>query len=105
MRRVLIGRARRRLALRRGAGVQHEDIDALELAAPTQDDKQILAVDEALNKLATANPQRAELVKLRYFVGLSIEQSADTLGISPATAKRWWSYARAWMHTEMRAHD
>ena len=101
MRRVLIDRARRRCALRRGGGQEHDDVDALEIAAPSENDEQILAVDEALTKLAALNRQHAELVKLRYFVGLTIEEAAETLSISKATAKRWWAYSRAWLHTEL----
>jgi RNA polymerase sigma factor (TIGR02999 family) len=105
MRRVLIDRARRRCALRRGGGQEHDDVDALEIAAPSKNDEQILAVDEALTRLAALNPQQAELVKLRYFVGLTIEEAAEALSISKATAKRWWSYSRAWLHTELDSED
>jgi RNA polymerase sigma factor (TIGR02999 family) len=105
MRRVLIDRARRRCALRRGGGQEHDDVDALEIAAPSENDDQILAVDEALTKLAALNPQQAELIKLRYFIGLTIEEAAETLAISKATAKRWWAYSRAWLHTELQSED
>jgi RNA polymerase sigma factor (TIGR02999 family) len=103
MRRVLIDRARRRSALRRGGGQEREDLDGFEIAMPSADDEQILAVDEALTKLAALNRQHADLVKLRYFAGLTIEEAAETLGISKATAKRWWAYSRAWLHTELRS--
>lgn len=100
MRRILIGRARRRSTQRRGGGHAHLDVDAFEVAAPC-DDEQILAVNEALEKFAVLDPRKAELVKLRYFVGLTIEEAARTLNISDATAKRWWSFARAWLHREL----
>jgi RNA polymerase sigma factor (TIGR02999 family) len=100
MRRILIGRARRRNAQRRGAGTVHVDLDAIDLAGPVSDD-QIIAVDEALAKFAAVDAQKAELVKLRYFVGLTIEDAAKTLRISDATAKRWWTFARAWLHREL----
>lgn len=100
MRRILIGRARRRNAQRRGAGAVHVDLDAIDLAAPVSDD-QMIAVDEALARFAVVDAQKAELVKLRYFVGLRIEDAAKTLGISDATAKRWWTFARAWLHREL----
>jgi RNA polymerase sigma factor (TIGR02999 family) len=102
MRRILIGRARRRNAQRRGGGQAHFDVDALELAGPADDD-QIIAVSEALEKFAVIHPRKAELVKLRYFVGLTIEEAAHTLGISDATAKRWWFFARACLHRELKA--
>ena len=100
MRRILIGRARRRHAQRRGAGAIHVDFDAIDLAAPVSDD-QIIAVDEALARFAVVDPPKAELVKLRYFVGLTIEDAAKTLGISEATAKRWWTFARASLHRDL----
>lgn len=100
MRRILIGRARRRHAQRRGSGAVHVDLDAIDLAAPVSDD-QVLAVDDALAKFAAVDQQKAELVKLRYFVGLSIADAAKTLGISEATAKRWWTFARAWLHRDL----
>ena len=62
----------------------------------------MLAIDEALNRLAALDKQKAELVKLRFFVGMTIEEAAAVLGISEATAKRWWIYARAWLHAEVR---
>ena len=96
MRRLLIARARRKSRQRRGSGVAHLDVDELEIASPAPDE-QLLALDEALNQFAALEPKQAELVKLRYFVGLKIEEAAEVLGISEATAKRWWTYARAWL--------
>jgi len=100
MRRILIARARRKGRQRRGAGAAHLDVDALEIASPAPDD-QLLALNEALDRFAKLEPQQAELVKLRYFVGLKIEEAAEVLGISKATAKRWWAYARAWLFHEV----
>jgi RNA polymerase sigma factor (TIGR02999 family) len=100
MRRLLIARARRKHTQRRGAGVVHLDVDQVEIASPIPQER-MLALDEALSRFAEAEPQQAELVKLRYFVGLKIEEAAEVLGISEATAKRWWAYARAWLYNEI----
>ena len=100
MRRLLIARARRKKTQRRGAGADHLDVDDLDIASPAPDD-QLLALDDALDRFAAQEPQQAELVKLRYFVGLKIEEAAAVLGISEATAKRWWAYARAWLFDEI----
>jgi RNA polymerase sigma factor (TIGR02999 family) len=98
MRRILIERARRKGRIRRGSGAEHVDLEAegLDIAAPAPDE-QLLALSEALDRFAALEPRQAELVKLRYFVGLSIEDASAILGISEATAKRWWAYARAWL--------
>jgi len=101
MRRILIARARRKRTQRRGAGAAHLDVDELEIASPAPDD-QLLALNEALDHFAALEPQQAELVKLRYFVGLKIEEAAEILGISKATATRWWAYARAWLFDEIQ---
>ncbi len=102
MRRILIARARRKHTQRRGSDVAHADVDELEIASPVPND-QLLALNDALDRFAALEPQQAELVKLRYFVGLKIEEAAEVLGISPATAKRWWAYARAWLFHEIKA--
>jgi RNA polymerase sigma factor (TIGR02999 family) len=102
MRRILIGHARRRSAQRRGDGALNLNVDDIEVSAP-MDDEAVLAVNEALEKFAAVDPQKAELVKLRYFGGLTIEDAASTLSISDATAKRWWAFARAWLHRELAA--
>ena len=102
MRRILIDNARRKKAQRHGGGQERLDIQNLEVAAPAQD-QHLLELDEALNQLALLDRKKAELVKLRYFIGMTIEESAQTLGISEATAKRWWEYARAWLHAEVSA--
>ena len=97
MRRILIENARRKKAVRHGGGHQRVDLELLNLAAETKDEE-LLAVDGALNEFAARHPQKAELVKLRYFVGLTLEETADILGISVPTAKRWWTFARAWLY-------
>lgn len=100
MRHILIDHARRKQALRHGGGQQRVDADALEIAAPADDDE-LLAVNAALDRLAQADPAKAELVKLRYFVGMTIEEAAAALGISEPTAKRRWALARAWLFNEI----
>ena len=100
MRRILIERARRKLAQKYGAGAEHVDADDIEIAAPSKDDE-LLAVHEALDALAAHDARKAELVKLRYFAGLTIEEAADVLSISAPTAKRDWTYARAWLFHEI----
>ena len=101
MRRILIDRARRKLAARHGGGQAQLDVDEIEIAAPSQDDE-LLAVHEALDALAAHDARKAELVKLRYFAGLSIDEAAEVLGISAPTAKRDWTYARAWLFARIR---
>jgi RNA polymerase sigma factor (TIGR02999 family) len=103
MRRLLIARARRKQTQRRGAGAVHVDADEIEIASPAPDD-QLLALNEALDRFAALEPQQAELVKFRYFVSLKIEETAEVLGISEATAKRWWTYARAWLFHEIQSN-
>jgi len=102
MRRILIDNARRKHALRHGGGQERVDLEAVEIAAPASDE-QLLAVHEALDKLAAEDQPKAELVKLRYFVGLSVEEAAEVLGISAPTAKRHWAYAKAWLYRQMKA--
>ena len=102
MRRILIARARRKQTQRRGSGAAHVDVGEIEIASPAPD-AQLLALDEALSRFAQQEPQQAELVKLRYFVGMTIEEAAEVLGISEATAKRWWAYARAWLLHEIQS--
>lgn len=99
MRRILIDNARRRKAQKRGNGWQRQGLAAV--AAPEPDDE-LLALDEALQKLAAIEPAKAKLVELRYFAGLTGEQAAEVLGISPTTADRHWAYARAWLQAEIR---
>lgn len=101
MRRILIDNARRKKSLKRGGGQQTASLDNVEFAIeePSED---IIALDEALEKLALEDPVKANLVKLRYFAGMTIEQAADILDISRATADRYWSYARVWLFHETR---
>jgi RNA polymerase sigma factor (TIGR02999 family) len=102
MRRILIERARRRLAAKRGGGVTPLDVAEIEIPSPVADDDQLLAVNEALEKYNSVDPRKAELVKLRYFVGMNFEEAAAALGIYVPTAKQWWAYSRAWLTVEMR---
>jgi RNA polymerase sigma factor (TIGR02999 family) len=102
MRRILVERARRRLAAKRGGGIQPLDVDEIEIPAPVRDDDTLLRINEALDKFATIDSRKTELVKLRYFVGLNFEEAADALNIAVPTAKQWWAYARSWLAVEMR---
>jgi RNA polymerase sigma factor (TIGR02999 family) len=101
MRRILVDRARRNRAHRHGGGQRRLDIDEIEIAAAGEDD-QLLAIHEALDKLAEQDHAKAELVKLRYFVGMTIAEAAQCLGISEPTAKRYWVYAHACLYAEIR---
>jgi RNA polymerase sigma factor (TIGR02999 family) len=103
MRRILVENARRKRAQRHGGGQQRVQLDDVSLATPSDD--QLLAVDEALEKFAAQDKPKAELVKLRFFVGLTLEEAAEVLGISASTAKRHWTYARAWLFEEIRAQQ
>jgi RNA polymerase sigma factor (TIGR02999 family) len=96
MRRILIERARRRNAERHGGGRTHVPLHEIELGGAAND-PDLLAINEALERFAEREPKKAELVRLRYFIGLRLDESARLLGISEATAKRWWIYARAWL--------
>ena len=101
MRRILVDRAREKKALKRGGNLERVDIDALELPSPMPDDE-LLALDEALNRLATVDTRAAEMVKLCFFVGLTQEEAARELGVSISTAERVWGFARAWLLREVR---
>ena len=103
MRRILVERARRRQREKRGSGATHIEIGEVEVAMPEGDEEEALAVNEALDQLAALHPQKAEVVKLRYFVGLSFEEVAEVMGISLTTAKREWAYARGWLHRKIVA--
>jgi RNA polymerase sigma factor (TIGR02999 family) len=99
MRRILVENARRKRSLKHGGDWIRIRLDLadLQLAAP-QPEPDLLALDEALTNLARKDKAKADLVQLRYFAGLTSDQAAQVLGISPATADRWWTYARAWLH-------
>jgi RNA polymerase sigma factor (TIGR02999 family) len=101
MRRILTDNARRKLRVRHGGGQQRVNLEDAATAADSEAGH-ILAVSEALEKLARLDPKRAELVKLRYFVGLTFAEAAEVLGIPEPTAKRYWSFARAWLFEEIR---
>jgi RNA polymerase sigma factor (TIGR02999 family) len=97
MRRILVEQARKRGRLKRGGDRQRLDLDALQLSVPEAADE-LLALDEALAELAQKHPDKAELVQLRYFAGLTVAEAAQALGISTSTADRHWTYARAWLY-------
>lgn len=97
MRRILIDRARSKQAKRHGGGQQRVDVDEVEIAAPIKHDE-LLAVNEVLDRFAAHAPQKAELVKLRYFGGLGLKEAGQVLGISEPTAVRWWTYSKTWLY-------
>jgi RNA polymerase sigma factor (TIGR02999 family) len=97
MRRILVEGARKRGRLKRGGDRQRLDLDALQLSVPEAADE-LLALDEALTEFAQKHPDKAQLVKLRYFAGLTVAEAAEALGISTSTADRHWTYARAWLY-------
>ena len=101
MRRILIEKARWKRAVRHGGGQQRVEIEDMELASAANDE-QLLALNDALDKLTAQNPRQAELVKLRYFVGMTLEEAAAALGISPRTADNYWAHARAWLFHELK---
>ena len=101
MRRILIERARRRRRVRHGAGQKRLDIDAIEIAAPESDER-LLQVHEALDQLGEQDAVKAEVVKLRFFVGLTNHETAEVLGLSERTVDRHWAYAKAWLFRTMR---
>jgi RNA polymerase sigma factor (TIGR02999 family) len=100
MRRILIDRAREKKSLRRGGNRNREKLSEIAPAIDVPSDD-LLALDEALNRLEAIDMRKADLVKLRYFSGLTIPQAAEVLGVSAATADRDWSYARVWIHAEL----
>jgi len=100
MRRILIDRARRKLTQRHGGGFERVDLEGQEVAAPGAD-QQLLAVHEVLDNLAKEHPVEAEVVKLRYFVGMTNEETAKALGISVTTTKSYWTFARTWLLHEI----
>ena len=101
MRRILIDRARRKLTQRHGGSLERVDLDGQDFAAPAADE-QLLAVHEVLDNLAKDHPIQAEVVKLRYFVGMTNEETAEALGVSVATVKNYWTFARTWIFNEIK---
>ena len=101
MRRILVESARRKKRLKHGGQLERVDVDAVDIPSPMPDDE-LLALDEALDRLATVDTRAAEMVKLCFFVGLTQEQAGKELGISLATAERLWGFARAWLFRELQ---
>jgi RNA polymerase sigma factor (TIGR02999 family) len=99
MRRILIDRARSRAARRHGGGMIRVDMIEIEAPSPGED---ILAIDEALARFAQEEPSKAELVKLRYFAGMTLAEAGRLLNISEPTAVRWWNYSKAWLFTAVK---
>lgn len=100
MRRILVDNARRKHRLRRGGGLRRQPLEDVAIHSEVAQEE-LVALDEALEKLAAEDPDKAEIVKLRFFAGLTHEEAARVLGISSASAKRAWRYARAWLHREL----
>ena len=106
MRRILVEQARRKGRTRHGGGLRRVDLLDVDAPAEPSDNEQILLLDEALNRLAAVRPQAAQLVKLRFFSGVTVEEAAPMLGLSARTAGRLWVFARAWLRRDMeRAAD
>jgi RNA polymerase sigma factor (TIGR02999 family) len=104
MRQILVDRARARGAQKRWAGLDRVTLTAaLAVAGAGQDEAMLPALDQALDRLEQLDPEQARIIELRYFVGLSVEEAADALGMSPATLKRRWALARAWLFRELRS--
>lgn len=101
MRRILIDRARSKLAVRHGGGYERVELDEQALAAPGPDE-QLLAVNDVLDNLARKHPAQADVVKLRYFTGMTIEETAQVLGISVGTVKNYWTFASAWIFNAIK---
>jgi len=104
MRRILIDNSRRKKAARHGGHLERVNAGDIDVAARDRDEH-LLAIHEALDRLAAVDAVKAELVKLRFFVGLTIPQAAEVLGISEPTAKRYWTYSRAWLYREIEDKD
>jgi RNA polymerase sigma factor (TIGR02999 family) len=101
MRRILVERARKKARVRHGGGLEKVDWEHVTIATEDGDDT-VLAIHEALEKLAADSPQKAEIVKLRYFTGLEHEEIAQVLGVSEPTVRRHWAYARSWLYAELK---
>lgn len=105
MRHILIERARRKLRVRHGGALHRVDIDSIEISAPTGDDEMLLAVNSALEDLARAHPDKAEIVKMRFFAGLDENEIAEVLGVSSRTVERHWRYAKAWLFDRIKEDE
>lgn len=103
MRRILVDHARQRSAGKRGAGAPHEPLEP-ELAIACEPDLNVIALDQALDELTALDPARAKVVELRYFAGLTIEETASILGISDSAVNRDWAFARAWLFRKLQGH-
>lgn len=104
MRRILVDHARRKLATKRGGKLNR--VDVMDIAADGQwNDTQLVALDEALNEFETLEPEKCRIVKLKFFAGMSIEETAKAVGVSRATAQRHWTYARAWLFGKLSEED
>jgi RNA polymerase sigma factor (TIGR02999 family) len=104
MRRILVENARRKRGVKHGGGLQRVNLDEAVSCAPEPADD-LLALNDALDELAGEDPVKAELVKLRYFTGLSVQEAADVLGISRATADRYWAYVKVWLYRAVTGAD
>jgi RNA polymerase sigma factor (TIGR02999 family) len=102
MRHLLIDNARRKLARRHGGGLQRVDVEYVDIALPVEEDH-LLAVNDALDQLAARSPVQAQVVKLRFFVGMTAEESAEVLGLSERTVKQYWSHAKTWLYHEIQS--
>ncbi len=104
MRRILVDQARRKGSERQGGGLKRHPLEHVQIAAP-EPSLDVVAIHEALARFEQIDKLKADLVKLRYFVGLTIPQAAEALGVSSASADRYWAYARAWLHAELKKGD
>jgi RNA polymerase sigma factor (sigma-70 family) len=104
MRRILVENARRKRRLKRGGHLERIELHPEAIAA-AEPDERLLALDEAVERFTRLDPKKAELLKLRSFAGLNLDEAAELLDISPATADRWWSYARAWLKVELSGEN
>jgi RNA polymerase sigma factor (TIGR02999 family) len=105
MRRILVDKARRKRTVKHGGGRARVDLDAAGSFADDSPSEELLALDEAIDRLAALDPHKARLVKLRYFAGLTMREAAEALGVSIATAERHWTFARSWLYAELNDSD
>lgn len=96
-RRILVEHARQRMTQKRGGGANHVSLDEIEVPIVEEDGEKLIAVDNVMQRLETVNPRRAQLVKLRFYIGMNFEEAASVLGIAVPTAKGWWTGVRAWL--------